>query len=174
MEMRRAVLAGIESERALDFETFFEDEYERLLRAMYVLCRNRSEAEDLTQGAMVRAFERWDTVKSADSPTAYLYKVAFNSHRSAMRRARLAIRHQEPDRVPPDGPDSIAERRYEVLLALRSLPRTQREALLLVEWVGMTSEEAGSVLGIEPESVRGRIHRARISLRERFGGLSDG
>lgn len=163
-----------ERENDLEFEGFFQGEYERLLRTMFVLCRNRAEAEDLAQEAMARALERWDTVKATASPTAYVYTVALNLHRSALRRAALAIHHRQADPVPPEDPGTIASRRHDLLRALRSLPRTQREALLLVEWVGMTSEEAGRVLRIEPESVRGRVHRARASLRERFGGLSDG
>ncbi len=164
----------IELDSEPDFEGFFAAEYERLLRTLYVLCRNRSEAEDLAQEAMARAFERWDAVKGAASPSAYVYGLAFNLHRSALRRAALAIRYREPDLVPPDDPGTLAERRHEVVRLLRSIPRTQREALLLVEWVGMTSKEAGRVLGIEAGSVRGRVHRARMTLRERFGGLSDG
>lgn len=158
----------------LGFEAFFESEYERLLRTMYVLCRNRAEAEDLAQESMARALEHWETVKAAASPSAYVYRVAFNLHRSALRRAALAVRHRQADPAPRDDPGSVAETRHDVLRALRSLPRTQREALLLVEWLGMTSEEAGAVLGIRPESVRGRAHRARVTLRERFGGLNDG
>ena len=56
---------------------------------------------------------------------------------------------------------------------LASLPRTQREALMLVEWLGYSAEEAGSILGARPSSVRGRLHRARATLRERFGGDGD-
>lgn len=166
-------MSEIELESRSGFESFFEAEYERLLRTMYVLCRNRTEAEDLAQAAMVRAFERWDAVKEAASPRAYLYRLAFNLHRGVLRRAALAIRHRQPDPLPPEDPAAIAETRYEILCLLRSLPRTQREALLLVEWLGMTSEEAGRVLGIEAESVRGRVHRARSALRSRFGGSGD-
>jgi len=171
--MLKAMVAA-ERENDLDFEGFFHGEYERLLRAMVVLCRNRAEAEDLAQEAMARALERWDTVKATTSPLAYVYAVALNLHRSGLRRAALAIRHRPADPVPPEDPGSIVSRRHDLLRALRSLPRSQREALLLVEWVGMTSEEAGRVLRIKPASVRGRVHRARASLRERFGGLSDG
>lgn len=67
----------------------------------------------------------------------------------------------------------VALRRQEILTALHSLPLAQREALLLVEWMGMSSEEAGRVLGIAPGSVRGRVHRARLALRERAGGVDD-
>jgi DNA-directed RNA polymerase specialized sigma24 family protein len=48
---------------------------------------------------------------------------------------------------------------------------SQRQALVLVEMVGMTAEEAGRVLGIEPVSVRVRISRARAALREQSDAL---
>lgn len=49
-------------------------------------------------------------------------------------------------------------------------PEAQREALALVGWLGYTAEEAGALLGIDAASVRGRLHRARRTLRERHGG----
>jgi DNA-directed RNA polymerase specialized sigma24 family protein len=41
---------------------------------------------------------------------------------------------------------------------------------VLVDWVGMTADQAARVLGIRAVSVRGRVHRARAALRERIGG----
>lgn len=145
-----------------DFEAFFRAEYGPLMRTMYALCRSVPEAEDLAQEAMARALERWDSVVRADSPTAYVYKIAMNLQRSRLRRLRRAAT-LHPD--PPQEPDVIAIGRHELLEALHRLSPTQRQAFLLVEWAGLTSDEAGSVLGITGESVRGRIHRARISLR---------
>jgi len=58
----------------------------------------------------------------------------------------------------------------EALRAVASLSRPQREALVLVDWLGFDAEEAGRVLGIEAVSVRARLHRARTALRKRFGG----
>lgn len=169
-----ATVASADLEGGLDFAGFFHAEYESLLRTMYLLCRNRAEAEDLSQEAMARAFERWEKVRTASSPRAYVFTIALNLRRSTLRRTAVAIRHRHPDPPIPDEPHTIVERRTDILRALRSLPQSQREALLLVEWVGMTSEEAGQVLGIEAESVRGRLHRARRALRERYGGSSHG
>jgi DNA-directed RNA polymerase specialized sigma24 family protein len=75
--MLRATV-GTERDSDLDFEGFFEAEYERLLKTMYVLTRNHSEAEDLAQEALARAFGRWDTVSAAASPIACVCGVAFN------------------------------------------------------------------------------------------------
>src|SRR4029453_16523446 len=43
-----------------DFGSFFEAEYERLFQALYLACGDKTEAEDLAQEAMARAFERWN------------------------------------------------------------------------------------------------------------------
>jgi DNA-directed RNA polymerase specialized sigma24 family protein len=58
---------------------------------------------------------------------------------------------------------------HDVQRALAQLPRRQQEALILIEWLGLGSEEAGRVLGIDASSVRGRLHRGRTSLRELLG-----
>ena len=54
--------------------------------------------------------------------------------------------------------------------ALRAVPQSQREALMLVDWLGYSAEEAARILRVRPSSVRGRLHRARRALRDRFGG----
>jgi RNA polymerase sigma factor (sigma-70 family) len=152
--------------RLMEFEPFFEREYPRLARALYLVAGDRVEAEDLAQEAMVRVYERWEHVRSTDSPAGYLYRTALNLHRSRLRRLAVRARRAvglRPD--PPVDPALEAEVRDEVDRALAALPDGQREAMVLVEWVGLSAEEAGRVLGIEPVSVRVRLSRARATLR---------
>jgi RNA polymerase sigma-70 factor, ECF subfamily len=120
---------------------------------------------------MARVLERWDRVSEMDDPEGYLYRTALNVHRKALRRLAVAARRQVT-RDPPDDPD-ITDRRLDLRRAIRSLPRAQREALVLVEWLGYSAEQAGPLLGIEAASVRGRLHRARESLRQRYGGSDE-
>jgi RNA polymerase sigma-70 factor (ECF subfamily) len=155
----------------LPFEAFFLEHHTRLVRACLVLCGDPAEAEDLAQEAMARALERWDRVSGMDDPEGYVYRTALNLHRNALRRLARAARRQIAP-VPTDEWET-ADRRLDLLRAIRSLPRTQREVLTLVEWLGYTAEQAGAMLGIDAASVRGRLHRARQALRERCGG-SDG
>jgi RNA polymerase sigma-70 factor, ECF subfamily len=53
--------------------------------------------------------------------------------------------------------------------ALAGLPRGQRAALILVEWLGLDDRTAGQALGIEPVSVRVRVSRAKAVLRRAMG-----
>ncbi len=156
---------------ARSFERFFQDEYERLGRALYLVTGNRAEAEDVAQEAMVRVCERWDRVTKTDSPVGYLYRTALNLHRSRVRRAAVRLR-RGPHAARVD-PLATAEDRDELGRLLATLPDGQREALVLVAWHGMTDEEAGGILGIEPVSVRVRVSRAKAALRAARGEEPD-
>ena len=53
--------------------------------------------------------------------------------------------------------------------ALRQVPATEREALLLVAWEQLSYAEAAQVLGCSPNAIGIRVHRARARIREAFG-----
>lgn len=153
--------------KGLDFEEFFRAEYRGLVRALFLLTVDQSEAEELAQETMARVFERWERVRTMESPGGYLYRVAVNLNRQRLRHLgvrarRLIAMSVTPEAVPPP------ESRAEIADAISSLPRGQQRAFMLVEWLGMTTEEAGAALRIRPASVRSQVHRARAALRERL------
>ena len=145
------------------YTDFFRAEYETLLRAMYLLTGDRYEAEELAQDAFVKACERWDRVRPMDNPAGYLYRTAVNAHKSALRRIRDSARRVLT--LQASDPISESDDRDGLRRALATLPTNQREAVVLVEWLGLSDVEAGHVLGVSPGAVRVRISRARTSLR---------
>jgi len=149
---------------ALGFEEFFEAEHVRLGRALYLLTGSAAEADELTQEAMVRVYERWDRVRQMDSPQGYLFRTAMNLHRSRIRGLAVRARHLIHPAPSPD-PAEVAEHRDSIARALESLPAGQREAVVLVEWLGMDQEDAAAALRIKPGSLRARLSRARADLR---------
>ena len=145
------------------FEDFFRGAYEDIARALFLLIGDRSEAEEYAQGAMVRAWERWSSISAKSDPSAYVFTIGANLWKRSRRRHRLY--------VLPDGPLAAdaterVEDGMELASALRKLTYDQRIALVLTVWLGLTTEEAGRLLGISPTSVRGRLHRARRVLRD--------
>jgi RNA polymerase sigma-70 factor (ECF subfamily) len=124
---------------------------------------------------MARTYERWDRVRAMTSPGGYVYRVAVNLNRRRLRRLGVRARRllvlggRTANHPSPEGDRELFE-------ALASLSRGQREAFALVEWLGLSSEEAGQMLGLAPASVRSRVHRARARLRDRLdpGGDDDG
>lgn len=150
-----------------DFDAFFDKEYTPLLRLMFVMTGNLMEAEKMAQEAMTRALERWDRVSTMSSPAGYVYRTAVNLNRSRLRRLARPLRwSRESARSSDAEPEVIGS----LVAALTALPRGQREAVLLVEWLGLDAREAGRILGISPSSVRSRVHRAKASLA---GGTGD-
>ena len=70
-EARDGLAASRDLRPVLTFERFFEQEQERLLRALSVITGSRREAEDLAQEAFTKVFERWEAVAVMDEPAGY-------------------------------------------------------------------------------------------------------
>jgi RNA polymerase sigma factor (sigma-70 family) len=150
------------------FEDLFSREYPRLVRALHLICGSVADAEDLAQEALARAYERWDTVGRIDSPVGYVYRVALNLYRRSQRRASI-LRRIQVSRPAEAVDGSAVETRTDVMRALQSLPLDLRTALVLREFLDMSSEESGRVMGVAPGSARARLHRARAAFRRTIG-----
>ncbi len=109
---------------------------------------------------MARAYERWDRVRTMESPAGYVYRVGVNLNRQRLRHLAVRARRLFAMAGHPDSQQPLEVRR-DIADAIASLSRGQREAFMLVEWLGMGAEEAGRILGLAPGSVRSRVHRAR-------------
>jgi RNA polymerase sigma-70 factor (ECF subfamily) len=162
--------ATVAARGELVFEGFFESNYEPLLRLMYLVTGNRSEAEDLAQEAFVRVYERWDRVRGVENPEGYLYRTALNAHRSRLRRLTVAMRNLLVRPEPERDLFEAAHDRDLIRRALSGLPTGQRQAVVLVEWLGLSDVEAAGILRVAPVTVRVRISRARRTLRETLQG----
>lgn len=151
------------------FDEFFAEQHLRLARAMYLLTGSASEADELAQEALVRVYERWDTVGQMESPEGYLFRTALNLHRSTLRRMKVRAK-QLLEPAPTTDPADVVQQRDSIARALGALPDGQRGAVVLVEWLGMSQEDAATVLRIKPGSLRARLSRAKAALREQGAG----
>src|ERR687896_333696 len=116
---------GVPPELEPRFEDFFELHYVRLFRALWLIARDRAEAEDVMQDAFLRLWERWDRVSALEDPAGYLYRTAMNVLRSRRRRALVAIRRAV---IEPSARDELeAVESWDVVRrALASLTPRQR------------------------------------------------
>jgi RNA polymerase sigma factor (sigma-70 family) len=153
-----------EVEAGARFDVFYEEERERLFKALYFVTGNRHDAEELTQDAFLKLWERWDEIDRIDDPTAYLFRVALNAFRLRRRRASMAVRKLIPTAEPTD-PYLEVEIRADVRQLLRGLTPRQRAALLLVDLLGYPPEQAARILRVRPSTVRSLTTRGRRALR---------
>lgn len=155
----------MEREREPGFEGFFTHHHGDLFAALWLITRNRHEAEEIAQDAFLRLWERWDRVSRMDDPEGYLFRTAMNVFRSRLRRASLAVRRLGRDAPPDDGIEAV-ERREVLVQALSSLTPRERAAIVLTDVLGFTSEEAGRSLGIKPVTVRVLASRGRGRMQQ--------
>lgn len=160
-------VAGSASMRVAGFEGFFLEQRERLFRALWLVTRDRHEAEELSQEAFLKLWERWDRVGGLEDPQGYLYRTAMNLFRNRRRRATLALR-RAVRLAPSDDAIAAVEQRDTVMRALGSLTRSQRAAVVLLDLLDLSSEEAARALGVRPSTVRVLAARGRSALRNRM------
>ena len=172
-EIRRTGAANVKTPGALaaprDFEEFFLEHRVDLFRALLLLVRNRHEAEEIMQEAFVRVWERWPRVAVHPNPSGYLYRTAMNEFRSRRRRAAVALRRAVGTLPSEDGLAAIEERDA-VVRALAPLTPKRRAAVVLVDVLGLSSEEAAKALRVRPSTVRVLAARGRESLRKEMSG----
>jgi DNA-directed RNA polymerase specialized sigma24 family protein len=82
----------VASRTATSFEVFFETERIRLYRVLFAITGSRQEAEDISQEASLRVWERWDRVAELDEPVGYLRRTAMNVFRDRRRRLLLGLK----------------------------------------------------------------------------------
>ncbi|MCA1691013.1 MAG: sigma factor-like helix-turn-helix DNA-binding protein [Acidimicrobiales bacterium] len=138
------------------FEELYRAEYQRMVRVAFLLVGGGA-AEEVTQDAFARVFERWGTL---DRPAGYLRMCVVNGSRDVLRRRRLAM-WRRPDPVPDPllGAD-------ELLDALSCLPPTRRAAVVLRYYEDLSEADIASALGVRPGTVKSMLHRSLQQLRE--------
>lgn len=164
--------ATADGELPVTFEEFVATTHAGLFGAMCLLTRDRSEAEDVMQEALLAVWERWDRVGAMDDPEGYLYRTAFNAHHRRRRRAALAVKRAVKLAPPPDRFGEV-ETRDVVMRALGSLSPRQREAVVLTELLDFPSGEAAAIMGISSSTVRVLASQGRERLRLTVGDADE-
>ena len=146
------------------FESFFEAEHARLLKATYLVTGNAQEAVEIVQDAFIAVWERWDRVAVMGEPVGYLFRTAMNRFRSRARRAARAARRIVGG---AEGGDAFAaaDERDALARGLAALPARQRAAIVLTELLGFGSHDAAEILGVKDATVRSLASQARATLR---------
>lgn len=140
------------------------------------------EVEDLVADVFLTAWRRIDDAPDGDRALPWLYRIAYhrigNHWRGRDRRLRLAQRLASvlattPSPIPgPEGIDG-GPRADRILEAAARLGRTDAEVLRLAHWEELTVAEIAQVLGINPNSAKQRLRRARRRLQREYEATLD-
>ena len=154
----------------------------RLYRIARGILRNDSEAEDVVQETYVRAFTHLDAFRGDSSLATWLARIAMNEALGRLRRQRPGVEWsalpqgtleaqiiQFPLSGASEDPEkSIAQREIQHVVehAIDELPDAFRIVFITRVIEGMNVEETAEILGLKPETVKTRLHRARTMLRD--------
>jgi len=150
----------------------------RLYNAAIRLADNPEDAADVVQDAFLNAYQSLHTFKGDAEFFTWLYRIAFNTAISLKRKKRAAV---SLDAVRPEGgidpddpseyikPGAALERtedEQQLQDAVRRLSHEHREVLVLKDIEGLRYEDIAEILGVPIGTIRSRLHRARLELRE--------
>jgi RNA polymerase sigma-70 factor (sigma-E family) len=142
--------------------------WNQLVRLATLLTRDGSVAEEIVQDAFVRFHSRWDRLADPTAAHAYLRASVVNGARSALRHRSVEERYRQPGPPTPAGPEELAVRSdsdARVLAALHTLPRRQREVLILRYYSDLSEFEIAQALGLSRGAVKSHAHRGLASLK---------
>jgi RNA polymerase sigma-70 factor, ECF subfamily len=164
------------------FRTIMERHNRRLYRIARSILPNDSEAEDAVQEAYVNAFTHLGGFRGDSTLATWLSRITINEALGRLRRERPATELDTfeaqrteaqiikfPQTVASDDPErTMAQREILHLVerAIDTLPEIFRIVFMTRVIEGMSVEETAELLGIQPETVKTRLHRARRLVRE--------
>jgi RNA polymerase sigma-70 factor, ECF subfamily len=150
------------------FESFFAKTYPRVAQAAALMIGDSDLGRELAQESFVRAYVRWDRMRSIDHAERFVFKVAFNLARSRLRQnRRLKFVGLEPrgEATRDEDPAEILDARMRVAGSMASLTRRQKTSLILVEYLGFDVPSAARVLGVRPNTVYVHLGEAKRRLK---------
>lgn len=151
---------------------------DRLYNSLVHVVGSTDLAYDAVQDAFVQAFVKLDTFERASAFYTWLYRIAFNMAISRRRhdkptvsvdQAREELGHEPADRgAGPAERLERQERACQVQAGLGRISDEHRAILVLREVDGCAYEEIAEILGLPVGTIRSRLHRARMQLREQL------
>lgn len=158
------------------YELLVRKYQDRLFNALVHVLRDRHEAEEVTQDAMLKAYEKLSTFRGSSSYYTWLYRIAFNLAISRTRKKRPSVslsELQENHGLDPAGngeqPTAHLERSEQadqVHAALQQMSEEYRSVLVLREMEDCDYETISKMLEVPVGTVRSRLSRARKLMRE--------
>ena len=152
--------------RAGEFDEFFHDNYNQLVRSLTLITGDRELAADCVQDAFIRAYARWHRIGAYDSPAGWVRRVAINRSRDVLRSTKRredtearanALRAEVSSPADADlGLDLEAE--------IAKLPQRQRMAIGLFYLDGLSVQQVAEAMNLSVGAVKYNLNRGRGKL----------
>jgi RNA polymerase sigma-70 factor (ECF subfamily) len=166
----------------------------RIQQLAFRYVKNWEDAEEVAQDVLLKVYRKIDAFRGDAALSSWIYRITFNTAMSRLRTARAAraadkqkgdasASGDDLNRQPAEPADwsSLAddhvlrgEMRQRLIGALTHLPPVYRVPVILRDIQGLSTEEASAVLRVKPQTLKSRLHRGRLILRERLADFAGG
>ena len=165
----------------------------RIHQLAFRYMKNWEDAEEVTQDVLLKVYRKIDAFRGDAALSSWIYRITFNTAMSRLRTGRQAraAEQQRPEhpqadaapRAPQEPADWSAladdqvmrrEMREKLLAALTHLPEVYRIPVVLRDIQGLSTEEASAILHVKTQTLKSRLHRGRLILREPLAEFAGG
>jgi RNA polymerase sigma-70 factor (ECF subfamily) len=165
----------------------------RIHQLAFRYLKNWEDAEEVAQDVLLKVHRKIDAFRGDAALSSWIYRITFNTAMSRLRTVRFSrpaeVRQHEgafADGAPmaasePADWSSLAddrimrgEMRKRLIEALTHLPQVYRVPVILRDIQGLSTEEASAVLRVKPQTLKSRLHRGRLILRDHLGDFASG
>lgn len=155
----------------MDSGTNWRDEVVGLIPALrafaWSLSHNGSDADDLVQDTLIKAWSNREKFEPGTNLRAWLFTILRNTYYTSVLRRRREVRDEDGEyastlKTAPAQDWTMAIRALQA--ALQQLPAEHREALILVGAAGLSYEEAAEICGCALGTIKSRVNRGRARL----------
>ena len=155
--------------------------------------KNWEDAEEVTQDVLLKVHRKIDLFRGDAALSSWIYRITFNTAMSRLRSSRLSRQTEvlAPDTSSSDQSERVAaepadwssladdhvlrgQMRSRLIASLAHVPTVYRVPVILRDIQGLSTEEASAVLKVKPQTLKSRLHRGRLLLREHLADFADG
>jgi RNA polymerase sigma-70 factor (ECF subfamily) len=167
----------------------------RIYQLAFRYMKNREDAEEVAQDVLLKVFRKIDAFRGDSALSSWIYRITFNAAMSRLRNSKFSRPFEvsaedllgpadgERTRTPLEAADwsSLADEaflrgqmRERLMAAMQHLPPIYRVPVMLRDVEGLSTEEASEVLQVKTQTLKSRLHRGRLILRQRLADFSTG
>jgi len=166
----RELVSRAQSGDVAAFENLYRSHAARVYAVCLRMVADPARAEDLTQEAFVRAWEKLGSFRGKSAFATWLHRLTVNTVlgeiRSRGRRRDEGVASEELRAVPDPRPARQPEAGIDLERAIATLPSQARLVFVLHDVEGFRHHEIGQLMGIATGTSKAHLHRARRILRE--------
>jgi RNA polymerase sigma-70 factor (ECF subfamily) len=163
----------------------------KIFQLAFRYLKNREDAEEVAQDVLLKVYQKIDAFRGDAALSSWIYRITFNAAMSRLRQFKQSLPSTFEKAFDDDGTASLkrevvdwspladegvlrAEMRETLVAALKEMPVLYRAPVILRDIQGLSTEEASAVLQVKEQTLKSRLHRGRLMLRESLSHFAEG